>query len=112
LDFLRALTNVLGVSIELAWDIEPWQGVKAIEVYPAATYIARRMEGKSFESLSKYCGFGTLDITVLKNPHVADAIICAIAGADFLDDLSVAPSGEHERVRREGWIWAAERDMP
>ncbi|MCR6625397.1 DUF429 domain-containing protein [Pseudoxanthomonas japonensis] len=108
LDFLEELAVGAGRSVEIAWHPARWDGIRAIEVYPAATCAAWRINQKSIESVSQHCSFGNVNADVLQNPHVTDAILCAIAGSNFLCGLAAAPSAgiEKEKALQEGWIWA------
>jgi len=107
LDFLEELSISVGSSVELAWDRDPWQGVRAIEVYPAATRVSWGLKHASVDDLRKHCRFGSVDVNVLENDHINDAIVCAIAGEEFLRSIAVGPSEEQKEVAMcEGWIWA------
>lgn len=95
--FLDGLRKELDDPIPLAW--EPTiSRLCAIEVYPAATTKV----------------YGTLDVPgpstsahLLKNGHVRDAMICALAAYDFLTSQALPPETEEDwrLARKEGWIW-------
>jgi predicted nuclease with RNAse H fold len=110
LDFLGELSISVGRSIELAWDQNPWQGVRAIEVYPAATRLSWGLKHASSDVLAQHCCFGGIDVNLLNNGHINDAVVCAIAGKEFLLHEAVRPSEEQKEIAmREGWIWAGRK---
>jgi len=40
---------------------------------------------------------------------VLDAVLCVVAGLDFLAGAAPGPA-DPEAARREGWIWVKERE--
>jgi len=93
LSFIGGLEKLIGREIPLAWDPEFKGGIQAIEVYPA----------------------GTLRAESLSNEHALDSVLCSVAGADFLQGLSIhPPPGQENSARKEGWIWIRDpvRELP
>jgi predicted nuclease with RNAse H fold len=107
-------------DIPLAW--APGDAkVAMIEVYPAATLQARNLVPRGYkgfehehahrraELLEGVRSELTLEVTdeaLLLTDHALDAVLCLLAGADFLRGEVVSPmAAELERARREGWIW-------
>lgn len=101
-----------------------------IEVYPAATLSAYHAEQAGSDNASKldFIGFlvdqGKLEfegklratLTEKNGEHLIDAVICAVAGADFIagrcesldevaSSLGVDVGDLMGRVESEGWIW-------
>lgn len=105
LDEVRART---GRPIPLGWTPGTIDGVQAIEVYPAATrraYGADRERGSlaGFEARLRF-------VSPAAEPagdetDQRDALLCAVAAADFVRGVAVPPL-DLATARREGWIWA------
>ena len=117
LAMLREVRDAAGAPIPLAWTASPAERPAAIEVYPAATLKAHglsvpgykryqsgpaRRDIQSFieRRLEDDCGF---DVATGRH-HVLDAILCVIAGLDFLAGDVYRPV-DREVAEREGWIW-------
>lgn len=97
------------------------EGICAIEVYPAATLTvkgAMQPKYKDKKALQTRRSIlnsleTQLDITadrnLIENNHdVLDAVICVLAGMDFLLRDVIAPSkDDFNYARKEGWIWVA-----
>jgi predicted RNase H-like nuclease len=116
LALLGDLRNRLGKKIPLAWSPN-FANIAAIEVYPAATlkalglrssgYKAKDQENERKEILKGLSGL--IDISenepeLLKNPDVLDAVVCVIAGMDFIAGRVMHPE-KSAFAKREGWIW-------
>jgi predicted RNase H-like nuclease len=114
---VRKLT---GHPIPLAWSPEIPDGPAAIEVYPAATltahglrasgYKKRRDEEQRAEILQ---GLGErveiepkLRAQLTSSADALDAVVCVLAGSDFLRGRALPPPNLDE-AKREGWIWVA-----
>ncbi len=117
LALLGDLWKSLEKDIPLAWSPD-FTDIAAIEVYPAATlkalgirssgYKAKDQEAERKEILSGLSGM--VDIQgygpdLAKNPDVLDAVVCVIAGMDFIAGRVMQPE-DGPRAEREGWIWA------
>jgi predicted RNase H-like nuclease len=114
LDELRYET---GQPIELAWDPNLGPGIHAIEVYPAATLIAygissagyKGKQGKAarqqiLRSLPRHLVLPNDVELLVECDHALDAVLCVLAGADFLQGLALAPE-DLPTAQDEGWIW-------
>lgn len=120
LELLKRLRQSLGLAIPLAWTPGVANGVKAIEVYPAATLIGRGISARGYKgrdldavdarkkiarSLAREIELGTLETrSAIESDHVLDAMICAIAGCDYLEGDVIIPD-DGALAKREGWIW-------
>jgi uncharacterized protein DUF429 len=106
LSLLARLRQELAEDIPLAWDTQWLSRIAAIEVYPAATRRARGAPAgtRLLEGLDHL--FSPNVARLSQSPHAQDAILCVLAGADFLRNRSAGPTtGQMEQARREGWIW-------
>lgn len=116
LRLLGELRRLTGQPIPLAWS-PSIQGIAAIEVYPAGTLTACGLPASGYkksgqtdtrsEILTGLRQHLTLDEDVslpLADADALDALVCVLAGADFLSGKSLPPP-EPERARKEGWIW-------
>jgi Protein of unknown function (DUF429) len=104
LDCIRRET---GRAIPLAWapdESEPW---RVIEVYPAATRIAHGAPdvGGSLTGLGGLLDCSAVTPAVRASKDAADACVCALAAADFLQGRAIGPT-DTETALIEGWIWA------
>ena len=126
LQMLAELAVELGLrEIPLAWEPSLQPGVRAIEVYPAATLTACpevrfegykqagavELRGQVIEALRKYLTLSEKwDDLLRKDVDVLDAVVCLLAGADFLQGWAKGPKEENRLVaRKEGWIWCRGR---
>jgi predicted RNase H-like nuclease len=117
LSLLEKIREESGDPIPLAWEPRILKGIFAIEVYPAATLIAydinvpgyKRKDGQDarshlMEELGRYIQLPN-DVSLLeKNNNVLDAVICVLAGKDFLRGDVFIPI-DIEAAQKEGWIW-------
>ena len=116
LDELRARC---GRSIPLAWTPNDVHEISAIEVYPAATLRQIGIVPRSYKKaahadarativqrLAELTDMGAVESAMRASADVLDAVVCVIAGADFLGGRCRAPSSaEIPSAKREGWIW-------
>jgi hypothetical protein len=118
LGFLDELRRITSLPIPLAWHTAWQAGVRAIEVYPAATLRGHNIAPGEYKGTAEIEGRRGLmarlgarvsypaDVHVLENSADAlDAVICVVAGCDFLDGRAVPPD-DLVTARKEGWIWA------
>ena len=110
LDLLQTLRTSTRMAIPLAWspmDVNPFA---AIEVYPAATRLAHGSEGKggSIEGLEPLLDLSALDGILPTSADAIDALVAALAAADFIQGRARAPL-DLVTARQEGWIWTAEK---
>lgn len=119
LGLLGAVSRELGTAIPLAWSPQDLAAVSAIEVYPAATLVAHGFRSAGYKkptqtaerrellaSLRAVAHFDACEPEMERNADALDAVICLVAGADFLAGRSFLPS-DRAVSEREGWIWAA-----
>ena len=91
-----------------------------IEVYPAATLWAIGSKSKGYKGKDKREARKEIiqdlekqlhlrakhNSTVEESDHVLDAVVCVLAGADFLGGKSMRPTQEEKGLaQKEGWIW-------
>ncbi|MFN2323013.1 MAG: DUF429 domain-containing protein [Trueperaceae bacterium] len=116
LGLLDEVRRATGLPIPLAWDPTDLTTAAAIEVYPAATLIAHghALPGYKVPGSPARIAIAqgwpkplvvspSLDLVAL-NTDVFDAIVCALAGADFVAGAAPGPD-DQELAQREGWIW-------
>lgn len=115
LEMLQRLRHDSGLAIPLAWNL-PLRETAAIEVYPAGTLAALGLPSRGYKGadpaarrrlldrLSDRVEPGESRPALLASDHVFDAMLCVLAGADFLLGACRIP-GDPELARREGWIW-------
>jgi hypothetical protein len=110
LDLLQKLRFSTGMAIPLAWSPMDVNPIAAIEVYPAATRLAHGSEGKggSIEGLEPLLDLSALDGILPTSADAIDALVAALAAADFIQGRARAPL-DLVTARQEGWIWTAEK---
>jgi len=118
LQLLEQVRSTTGMDIPLAWSGGDLNGVEAIEVYPAATLISHGIDsrgykeknavdarGKLLSKLMNLVDFECVIDPVVDCDDVLDAVVCGIAGFDFLSGAAFIPE-DVVLAKREGWIWA------
>jgi len=117
LSLLEGIRQATNEPIDLAWEPGFSQRVAAIEVYPAATLMMLGLRSTQYKKkdqrdarieiaeglCSQIEGLAKAP-DVVDNDNLLDAVVCAIAGADFLNERAVAPDSTR-LAKREGWIW-------
>jgi predicted RNase H-like nuclease len=115
LGLLGEVRRATGQPIPLAWSPDP-ERAAAIEVYPAATLIAHGHALAGYKvpgsPARRAVVQGWPDAVVVppsldlieSNTDLFDAIVCVLAGVDFLAGAARGPD-DLELARREGWIW-------
>jgi predicted RNase H-like nuclease len=117
LSLLTQVRERTGQLIPLAWDAS-FSGIAAIEVYPAATVASRfprelhRYKGKNsgpvrddlLDAISRLLNLPKQRDLLLTSIDALDAVLCTLAGGDFLRGEAVPPENT-ELAEREGWIW-------
>jgi predicted nuclease with RNAse H fold len=113
IDLLNRLRDALKVEIPLGWQPGVPEGVVAIEVYPAVTRIGRGIvcEGNTLLQLPTDVSLATEVPAECSVDHVRDAVLCAVAAADFCAGRAIGPV-DLALARQEGWIWAAGEAPP
>ncbi len=118
LKLLGDLRRSIQQPVPLAWSADFPQRVAAIEVYPAATLTARRIRCSLYkkqehldvrqdivDQLSRHLHFSIDTSRLVRDADILDAVVCVLAGSDFLREDVLRP-GDERRARREGWIWS------
>jgi predicted RNase H-like nuclease len=122
LSLLEDIGVLIGKNIALAWKARPNEGIRAIEVYPAGTLRAYQRIGFVQESgnvdqakqslIAKMKKKGRVrfdkgNAKSIDNEHVIDAVLCALAATDFIENRVIFPATDKEMdlARKEGWIW-------
>ncbi len=109
------------VELTLAWSPEVDEGCHLLEVYPAATLIALGANTRGYkrsddsgriareaivEKLRGELQIECPEKPLLANDDLLDAVVCVLAGFDFLRGLAVGPEKEEMKAAtKEGWIW-------
>lgn len=119
LELLDNLRDKTGEEIPLAWEPNLQSGAYAIEVYPAATLKAHNIavlgykKSNGFEPRKKLLAcieqYIVLphDTSLMgNNDNALDAVVCLLAGTDFLIGKVIEPS-DVEIAKKEGWIWVS-----
>jgi hypothetical protein len=105
LQLLAVVSAEIGRPIPLVWGAGELEPVGAIEVYPAATRLARGVPNRPGSLAGLERDFATdLGFLEAASPDVRDAVVCTLAGADFLAGRAMVPD-DLALARREGWIW-------
>lgn len=105
LRLIAAVATQCGRVIPLVWHAQELAALGAIEVYPAATRLARGVPNRPGSLAGLASEFATdLGFLETATADVRDAVVCTLAGTDFLAGRAIAP-GDLVLARREGWIW-------
>lgn len=118
LTLLATLSRRLDCDIPLVWT-PGVDGVRAIEVYPAATLIAHGFRSSGYkqpahigqrrEMVAALDGrFNVADFAaqLTSLPDALDATVCILAAKDFLEDRCPCPANRG-LAEREDWIWTS-----
>jgi len=119
LSLLAELSQGLGRPIPLAWSHTELPPLSAIEVYPAATLRARSLVSEGYKRSKGIDLRRSLCAQILQelptdldsasltaDDNVFDAVLCAIAGIDFVEGRAIGPY-DQATASKEGWIWFA-----
>ena len=119
LTLLDSLRPLLQRPITLAWQPE-FEGLRAIEVYPAATLVAHGIASTGYKAAKGQearervaHAVGSLiridvPIPAMESKSDAlDAVICLLAAHDFLWGKVMGPE-DQALATKEGWIWVKE----
>jgi len=117
LDLVEHLRDLTGLPIPLAWTPMYSETVAAIEVYPAATLLTHGIPCGNYKKkadvavrsvmldhLAKRVRLPQDRSLPLANADALDAMVCVLAGYDFLSGQADAPA-DSELASQEGWIW-------
>jgi hypothetical protein len=112
-----------GHELPLLWTPGAPEKTGAIEVYPKATLLTRRVSVKGYKSAKKSESEPARRALVealgaelaipaeqrglmVETDHALDAVACLLAAKDFLDGVVIEPTeAERGLAEREGWIW-------
>ena len=116
LQLLQELRAITRRPIPLAW-VPRFKDVAAIEVYPAATLTAYRIQASGYkradqasarvemiEALRDHLRLPADVSPMRERADVLDAAVCVLAAADFMNDRVVYPEDD-VLAAQEGWIW-------
>jgi predicted RNase H-like nuclease len=116
LQLLSTLSDKTGGIIPLAWDAN-FSGIAAIEVYPAGTLQASDVKSTGYKKPEQREAREQILIWLaneaelpdelslpLEDADVLDAMLCTLAGADFLAGKAYPPPNL-ALAQKEGWIW-------
>jgi predicted nuclease with RNAse H fold len=120
LRIIAELRAGLAQPVDLVWR-PSLHGVGVVEVYPAATLVSYRIPARCYKDdgeteartnivnrLGDHVGLNNeqLRIACIADADVLDAVVCILAGVDFLRGQAEAPRGpDIEAAYKEGWIW-------
>lgn len=120
---LGELRTRTGLELPLAWQPGSLKTTSAIEVYPAATLVARGWLSTGYKGADGLARRGELvsvlrrDLTLTEDhaeamrqsDHVLDAGLCCLAAGDFMRGDVLLPT-DRKTAEREGWIWVRSPD--
>ena len=123
---LHGCAKPSGQPIPLAWQPGSAEGLAAIEVYPAGTLAARGLPhsgykartGHSVELRQQLVEAIRQQLSVdddaamlmVQSDHALDAVLCTVAGLDFLAG-DVLPPSDLDLAQRESSIWVPSNTM-
>ena len=108
------------VPVAMGWTPGAIRGRHALEVYPAATLLARGLDPRGYKkpdvSARRAELLDALDLDAAESvrraaeavDHVLDAVLCCVAAADYARGHVLTPTQagvDDALARREGWIW-------
>ncbi|MGH3056148.1 MAG: DUF429 domain-containing protein, partial [Gaiellaceae bacterium] len=117
LSLLGELRRRLRRELPLAWSPDCPGQIAAIEVYPAATLVSHAINASGYKKsrniaerdaiihdLTSHLSLPQDTSSLRENADALDAVVCLLAGADFLRGRAMPPPDEAV-AKREGWIW-------
>jgi hypothetical protein len=119
---LEALRKRTSLSLPVAWS-PSFEGVAAIEVYPAATALAHDLPARGYKKPAEVAARKVLAARLRaevalprssllhESADALDAALCVLAGADFLRGVCEGPE-DLATAWREGWIWFRKPPTP
>jgi predicted RNase H-like nuclease len=116
LSLLAEVRKLSERPLPMAWKQAEDSGV--IEVFPAATLLARQLTGvyrarsasgrkarrELLDRLESELALGTTREVMVEDPNQFDAMLCVLAGADYARGLCVEPT-DRALAELEGFIW-------
>ncbi len=123
LEQLHGLRTSSGLGIEPLWTHQGDWDSGVIEVYPAATLTSMGMISRGYkksnqadvrarmlDALRDHMTFAMDTQALLDQADILDAVICLLAGVDFLTGRAMAPPSDRmDLIRKEGWVWVRPR---
>lgn len=127
LELLENLRKSQNLDIPLAWEMGDISETCVIEAYPAATLLARGItlseyrkgkvgETRRLQIIDNLNRPYDLEIQnsqiaqTANSPDSLDAVVCVLAGADFLMGKCIPiPDKLRDIARKEGWIWVRKK---
>lgn len=104
-------------NINIAWEPSNLKGIKAIEVYPAATLDCygiistgykdknkKQVREQILDALKNYIKIPKDTDLLLNNADALDSAICLLSAKDFIEGNAYYPE-QLELAQKEGWIW-------
>lgn len=117
LQLLSRLSHRLGEPVPVVWQPHFPTGLGALEVYPAGVLQVLGLPASGYKAredaaVRERILYGLLEHMILpqdvtpakKDADVLDALVCVLAGADFLAGRAMPPEDE-QLAQKEGWIW-------
>jgi hypothetical protein len=117
LQLISRISERLGTSIPLVWTPDYPSRVGAVEVYPAGVLQVlelpasrykdaadRPLRAEILTGLRAYIDLPDDSSAALDDADVLDALVCVLAGADFLAGRAMPPE-DPGLALKEGWIW-------
>lgn len=117
LQLISRLSQRLGEPIPLVWSPDYPCGLGAVEVYPAGVLKVLDLPATGYKDaedllvreqiingLRAYIELPEDVSVALNDADVLDALVCVLAGADFLAGQAMPPE-DADLAMKEGWIW-------
>jgi hypothetical protein len=117
LELISRISQRLGQSIPLVWNADYPCGLGAVEVYPAGVLQVLDLPASSYKDeehrpvrekilvgLREQIDLPEDASAALGDADVLDALVCILAGADFLAGRAMPPE-DADLAMKEGWIW-------
>jgi len=119
LNLINQIEQRTNTPMSLAWNQNGLNEMSVIEVYPAATLKSHEINSTGYKKnnehaknrrreiindLSDLIGINIDIDPMVDSDDALDAVICTIAGMDFLDNRCIKPS-DQVLAEKEGWIW-------
>lgn len=117
LRMLQELRIMTGRDINMAWEPSNLNGIKAIEVYPAATLDCysiistgykdknkQQIREQILNALKNHIKVPKDTELLLNNADALDSAICLLSAKDFIEGNAYYPD-QLDLARKEGWIW-------
>ena len=108
----------------MLWEVPHGSDSGVVEVYPAGTLKAHGYPFQGYKSNKpeqaalrrELVGHVSEVLALPDNPIVSanadalDAVVCVVAGLDFLAGACIEPDDDREIAETEGWIWLKDPD--